>query len=78
MKPATDETEYQYTVYFEPAEEGGFVVHHATGSHRVLKHPDRPELRVTVPFHNRDLKRGTLASIIRQAGLTASEFLDLL
>lgn len=26
MKPATDETEYQYTVYFEPAEEGGFVV----------------------------------------------------
>ena len=26
MKPATKETEYRYTVYFEPAEEGGYVV----------------------------------------------------
>ena len=56
----------------------GFFVHHSTGSHRVLKHPGRPELRVTVPYHNRDLKRRTLASIIRQAGLSQEEFLDLL
>jgi hypothetical protein len=33
-----------------------------------LKHPDRPELRVTVPYHNPDLKRRTLKSIIEQAG----------
>ena len=56
----------------------GFFVHHSTGSHSVLKHPQKPTLRVTVPFHNRDLKRGTLNSIIEQAGLTKDEFLKLL
>jgi predicted RNA binding protein YcfA (HicA-like mRNA interferase family) len=56
----------------------GFFVHHTSGSHHVLKHPARPLLRVTIPFHNKDLKRRTLASIIEQAGLTSDEFLDLL
>jgi predicted RNA binding protein YcfA (HicA-like mRNA interferase family) len=31
-----------------------------------------------VPFHNKDLKRRTFASIIEQAGLTTEEFSDLL
>ena len=53
----------------------GFVIDHTTGSHYVLI---REKLRVTVPDHNRDLKRGTLASIIAQAGLTVEEFVDLL
>lgn len=35
-------------------------------------------LRVTVPYHNRDLKRGTLQSIVKQAGFTNEEFLKLL
>jgi len=26
MKVSNDQTEYQYTVYFEPAQEGGYVV----------------------------------------------------
>lgn len=56
----------------------GFYVHHISGSHYVLKHPDRPQLRVTLPFHNRDLKRRTLASIIDQAGLSVEEFAALL
>ena len=55
----------------------GFVVHHVSGSH-YLKHPQRTNLRVTLPWHGRDLKRGTLGSIIQQAGYTAAEFLDLL
>jgi predicted RNA binding protein YcfA (HicA-like mRNA interferase family) len=59
-------------------EHKGFVVHHVTGSHYVLKHPQKKHLRVTLPWHGRDLKRGTLSSIIRQAGYTASEFLELL
>jgi predicted RNA binding protein YcfA (HicA-like mRNA interferase family) len=53
----------------------GFVIDHTTGSHYVLI---REKLRVTVPYHNRDLKRGTLASIIAQAGLSVEEFVDLL
>lgn len=44
----------------------GFVIDHTTGSHYVLI---REKLRVTVPYHNRDLKRGTLASIIARPAL---------
>ena len=53
----------------------GFIVHHTTGSHYFLK---KGNLRVSVPYHNRDLKPGTLASIIAQAGLTVEEFVDML
>jgi predicted RNA binding protein YcfA (HicA-like mRNA interferase family) len=56
----------------------GFFIHHTSGSHHILKHPSKAELRVTVPFHNRDLKRKTLASIIEQAGHTPEEFIKLL
>jgi predicted RNA binding protein YcfA (HicA-like mRNA interferase family) len=59
-------------------ERGGFVVHHVTGSHYALRHPDAPDLRVIVPYHNKDLKRSTLRSIIKQADLTNEEFLELL
>ena len=56
----------------------GFVVHHTSGSHYILKHPDKPGAGVTVPYHNRDLKRRTLESVLDQAGLTQEEFLKLL
>ena len=56
----------------------GFFVHHTSGSHYVLKHFGRPELRVTVPYHKKDLKRRTLASIVDQAGLTVDGFVELL
>ena len=53
----------------------GFFVHHTTGSHYFLK---KGKLRVSIPYHNKDLKPGTLASIIAQADLTVEEFVDLL
>ena len=56
----------------------GFFVHHVTGSHHYLKHPDKPAVRISVPYHNKDLKRGTLQSILRQAGLTADHLIELL
>ena len=56
----------------------GFYVHHTSGSHYILKHPDRPSLRVTVAFHDRDLKRRTLESIVEQSGLSVEEFLTFL
>jgi predicted RNA binding protein YcfA (HicA-like mRNA interferase family) len=59
-------------------ERGGFVVHHVTGSHYALRHLHYPNLRVVVPYHNKDLKRSTLGSIIKQAGLTPEGFLELL
>jgi predicted RNA binding protein YcfA (HicA-like mRNA interferase family) len=59
-------------------ERGGFLVHHTTGSHCALRHPGNPRLRVTVARHGRDLKRGTLSAILKQAGLTTEQFLDLI
>ncbi len=59
-------------------EKAGFVLHHVTGSHHIMRHKDNLALRVTVPFHNRDLKTGTLRRIIKDAGLTVEEFEDLL
>ncbi len=56
----------------------GFFVHHTSGSHYILKHPEDPTRRVTLPFHNKDLKRRTLASVIDQPGLTTEQFLSLL
>ncbi|MBI2466532.1 MAG: type II toxin-antitoxin system HicA family toxin [Candidatus Rokubacteria bacterium] len=59
-------------------ERAGFSLHHSTGSHHYFKHRDRPGRIVTVPVHPRDLKRPVLASILKQAGLTSEEFLELL
>ncbi len=56
----------------------GFIVHHATGSHYILKHPNRPTARVTLPYHNKDLKRRTLETVVEQSGLTREEFPELL
>lgn len=59
-------------------ERAGFQVERIRGSHYALKHADKPHLHVTVAFHKRDMPRGTLRAIIKQAGLTIDEFIDLL
>ncbi len=57
----------------------GFMVDRIVGSHHMLVHPKDPRRAVTVPVHaGRDLKPGTLRSIIRQAGFTVDEFRALL
>ena len=55
-----------------------FFVHHVSGGHYTLRHRHRTDLRVTVAYHNRDLKPKTLRAIIRQAGLTVDESIELL
>ncbi len=56
----------------------GFAVHHQRGSHTTLKRAGDPPRRVTVPVHGRELQRGTLMAIIKQAGMTREEFLSCL
>ena len=57
----------------------GFFVHHVTGGHYVLKHPDRPAVRIVVPHNgSADVKRRILCSILHQVGLTADELVRLL
>lgn len=55
----------------------GFALHHTRGSHRYYWHSGH-RLMVAVAFHRRDLKRGTLTAIIKQAGLSVEEFIKLL
>lgn len=57
---------------------GGFYIHHQRGSHARLLNKHRPELKVTVPVHNKDLPERTLRRILKQADLTDEAFLKLL
>jgi predicted RNA binding protein YcfA (HicA-like mRNA interferase family) len=60
-------------------ERAGFYIHHQRGSHARLLHRTSPELRVTVPIHNKDLPPSFLKHrILKQAELTEEEFLKLL
>jgi predicted RNA binding protein YcfA (HicA-like mRNA interferase family) len=57
----------------------GFIVDRVVGSHHVMTFPNDPTRTETVPVHaGRDLKPGTLRSVIRQSGLTVEEFTELL
>ena len=51
----------------------GFSVVRETGKHAILHRPGLPR-PLPIPRHNRDLKRGTLLAIIKEAGLTPEEF----
>jgi len=53
----------------------GYEVDHQTGSHIILRHPS--QRRLTVPNH-RELAKETLRALIREAGLTKEQFVDLL
>lgn len=55
----------------------GWTVQRVSGSHHVMRHPDGQH--VSIPVHgNRPLPAGTLGSICRTVGLTASQLRDLL
>ncbi|MGE0642344.1 MAG: type II toxin-antitoxin system HicA family toxin [Nitrospira sp.] len=57
-------------------ERAGFVVKRQEGSHVILRRT-QPFAQLVVPDH-KELDRGTLRAIIRQADLTVEEFLRLL
>jgi predicted RNA binding protein YcfA (HicA-like mRNA interferase family) len=54
----------------------GFYFKRQEGSHVTLRR-DKPFCQLVVPLH-KELDRGTLRAIIRQAGLSISEFTKLL
>jgi len=55
----------------------GYEIDHQTGSHIILRHVRPPHRRLTVPNH-KELAKGTLRAIVREAGLTVEEFVGLL
>lgn len=57
-------------------ERTGFSVKRREGSHIILRR-DSPFSQVVIPDH-RELDRGTLRAILRQAGITVEQFVALL
>ena len=55
----------------------GYEFDHQRGSHIVLRSTTPPHRRLTVPDHD-ELAKGTMRSIIRQAGLSVEDFKALL
>jgi len=55
----------------------GYVRDHQRGSHVILRQRAAPHRRLTVPEH-RELAKGTLRAILREAGLTVDDFTSLL
>ena len=58
-------------------EKKGFVLDRIKGSHHVYYHPETKR-RVIVPLHKKDLPKGTLLEILKQAGISKDELSDLL
>ncbi len=56
-------------------ERAGFRFIRQRGSHRIYQRGSRS---VIVPYHAKDLKRGTLKAIVKDSGLTVVEFLKVL
>ena len=57
-------------------EKVGYVFSHATGSHHVYI-KSGAKFHLSIPNH-KELKKGTLKSLIRTANLTVNEFVSLL
>jgi len=56
----------------------GYELDRITGSHHILRHPDKIE-RLSIPVHSgRTVGVGLLSKQIRLAGLTVEEFIALL
>jgi len=47
------------------------------GSHIIVRHADPPHRRLSIPNH-KELAKGTLRALIREAGLSVDEFTRLL
>lgn len=53
----------------------GFVEDHTSGSHIVFYNPITKR-RAVVPFHKKDLPKGTLFSILKEAGFSKKDYLQ--
>ena len=58
-------------------ERRGWQLIRTRGSHYVFKHPEFPN-RIVVPIHGRELKRGILTAIMKDAGISRQELRELM
>jgi len=57
-------------------EKAGWYIKRQTGSHVIMVNEKLKKV-MPIPYHNKDLKTGTLHGIIKRSGLTKEEFLKL-
>lgn len=50
----------------------GFQLDHKTGSHFIFYNQTNKR-RAVIPYHSKDLPKGTILSILKQAGITKEE-----
>ena len=55
----------------------GCIEKRQTGSHQIFYYPQK-QIILTIPIHNRDLKKGLLRSIIKDLDLSIKDFLKLI
>ncbi|MGO8734854.1 MAG: type II toxin-antitoxin system HicA family toxin [Terriglobia bacterium] len=58
-------------------ERNGFVLDHVSGGHFIFYHPVSRR-RAVLPRHNRDIPKGTLVALLREAGFTRDELVRFL
>lgn len=54
----------------------GFLKKRQTGSHLIMFQPES-QIVISVPIHTKDVKKGLMKSIIKQANSTEEEFIKL-
>jgi len=58
-------------------EKEGFILDRIKGSHHIYYHPETRR-RAVIPFHKKDLPKGTLLEILKQAGISRETIQKLL
>lgn len=54
----------------------GYILDHIEGSHYYFTHPSDPTVHFSVPHHSGEMKRSTLAKLLKQARISLAEFLQ--
>jgi predicted RNA binding protein YcfA (HicA-like mRNA interferase family) len=68
---------FKYTEIVRKLKKAGFDFdRHAKGSHEIWWNP-ATRARTTIPNHPGDMPEGTLRAILKQAGISPEEFLNL-
>lgn len=53
-------------------EKKGFILERTKESHQIFRHPETRNM-VVIPYHKKDLPRGTFLEILKQAGISKEE-----
>jgi len=65
---------YPVRIVIKVLESKGFFFVSQTGSHAKYRKLNGRKMTVIVPIHEKDIRHGTLRSILRQSGLSENDF----